>query len=101
MKENFFTSMFMEGGKVSHKRILSVMIGAVAAWGISYAIVKAANAPERLIVIEVSLCFVLIMSGVATVAQLAQIVTRQIPTPPPTEKKPEENKDEPQPGEPS
>jgi len=29
MKENFWTSMVMEGGKISHKRVIAVFISAI------------------------------------------------------------------------
>ncbi|HRI26004.1 MAG TPA: hypothetical protein PLZ45_15100 [Ferruginibacter sp.] len=74
MKENFFNSMLMEGGKVSHKRWISVSTAAVLLWGIIYAIVNAANDNGRYNILVATGIFILIMSGVATVAQIASIV---------------------------
>ena len=37
MKENFLTSMFMEGGKISHKRVISVSVAVVLCWAIVFA----------------------------------------------------------------
>lgn len=93
MKENFFTSMLMEGGKISHKRWISVTVAGVLAWGIVYSLMKAANASERYSVIVATMAFILVMSGVATIAQIASIV-RGGNTPAPTkteEPKPAEN----------
>ncbi len=74
MKENFLTSMFMEGGKVSHKRWISVSIAAILGWSIIYAIVSANNDGGRYNIIVATMVFILIMSGVATVAQIASII---------------------------
>lgn len=70
MKENFFTSMLMEGGKISHKRWISVTVAAILVWVIVYATLKANNASERLSIIMATMAFILVMSGVATMAQL-------------------------------
>lgn len=80
MKENFFTSMVMEGGKVSHKRVIAVCTAMVLCWSIVFAMLKATVAPERQTLINAVMVFVLIMSGVATVAQIASIV-KGTPTP--------------------
>lgn len=74
MKENIFTSMLTEGGKISHKRWISVSIGAVLAWAICYAAVKASNATERKAVIDATMLFILVMSGVATLPQLISLI---------------------------
>lgn len=70
MKENYFTSLVSEGGKLSHKRWIAVSIAAVLAWAIVYAIMKANDASSRYSVIVATMVFILIMSGVATVAQI-------------------------------
>lgn len=47
MKENWFNSMLMEGGKISHKRWIAVSISAILAWGIIFALVKANIIPMQ------------------------------------------------------
>lgn len=91
MKDNFFNSMFMEGGKVSHKRWISVSVAMVACWAVVYAVVHAANDTARKDVIEASFIFVLIMSGVATVAQISSIFKG---TPAPTKDEPKQTDNE-------
>ncbi len=82
MKENFLTSMLMEGGKISHKRWIAVSIAAILGWCIIYAIVHAKVATERQAIINSTMIFILIMSGVATVAQVISLIKG---TPPPKE----------------
>lgn len=89
MKENWFNSMLMEGGKISHKRWIAVFISAILGWGIIFAILKATGDKGREAVINSTMIFVLVMSGVATIAQIASIVRG---TPPPKDDKPEEPK---------
>ena len=74
MKENWFTSMLSEGGKISHKRWISVTIAAILGWAICYAIIHAGTATERKAVIDATMLFVLVMSGVATIAQIVSLV---------------------------
>lgn len=88
MKENFFTSMMTEGGKISHKRVISVCVAAVLCWAVVFAMLKASVAPERQTLINAVMVFILIMSGVATVAQIASIVKG---TPPPKDEDKNEN----------
>lgn len=80
MKENFFASMVMEGGKISHKRVISVGIAVVLAWSIIYSILKANGASDRIAIIHATMIFIGVMSGVATVAQIVSLVRG---TPPP------------------
>lgn len=82
MKENWFNSMFMENGKISHKRWIAVSISGILAWCIIYAIVKAGGGKEREAIINSTMIFVLVMSGVATIAQITDLITRR-PSPPP------------------
>ena len=84
MKDNFFTNMLSEGGKISHKRWISVTVAGALVWAICYAIIHAANDVARKDVIEATMLFILIMSGVATVAQIMSIVTK---TPQPKDEK--------------
>ena len=88
MKENWFNSMFMENSKVSHKRWISVSISAILAWCIVYAIVKATGDKGREAIVNSTMIFVLVMSGVATIAQITGLITRT----PTKEDKPEEPK---------
>jgi hypothetical protein len=70
MKDNFFNSMMSEGGKISHKRWISVTIAAVLTWVIVYATLRATDASERLSIIWATMAFILIMAGVTTVPQI-------------------------------
>lgn len=74
MKENFFNSMVMEGGKISHKRVIAVCAAGVLCWSIVFAMLKASVAAERQTLVNAVMIFVLVMSGVATVAQIVSIV---------------------------
>ena len=87
------SSMFMEGGKISHKRVISVLFGLVGAFVAVYSVLKYKE--FTLDIYHTTLIFVLIMSGVATVAQLAgiwkgnsQVSQATAPDPKPTEDKP-------------
>lgn len=73
MKENFFTSMLSEGGKISHKRWISVTVAATLVWVIVYATLKANNASERLSIIIATMCFVAVLVGVATLPQIVSL----------------------------
>ena len=68
MKENFLTSMLSEGGKISHKRVISVAMATAAIFMIIYATLHY----KEFIVhfFDWTLVFILVMSGVATVAQI-------------------------------
>jgi len=70
MKDNFFNSMFSEGGKISHKRWIAVLIASVMAWCITYSTMKANNASERYSIIVASMVFVLVLTGVTTIPQI-------------------------------
>lgn len=76
MKENWFNSMLMEGGKISHKRWIAVSISAILAWGIIFALVKASGDKGREAIVNSTMIFVLVMSGVATIAQITSLITR-------------------------
>jgi len=64
----------MEGGKISHKRVIAVTIAAILGWGIIYSVVHARAANERQAIINSTMIFVLVMSGVATVAQVVSLI---------------------------
>lgn len=81
MKDNFFNSMFSEGGKISHKRWIAVLISSVLAWGITYSIMKANNASERYSILIASMVFVLVLTGVTTIPQIISLF-RGGPIPP-------------------
>lgn len=72
MKDNFFSSMFSEGGKISHKRWISVTIAAVLAWVIVYTIIKSPDL--RAITLKATMVFILVMSGVATIPQVIRLI---------------------------
>lgn len=71
MGDNFFKSMFSEGGKVSHKRVISIMVTIVICLGSSWNIYKYPTLISD--TLHWLLVFVLLMSGVATVAQIMSI----------------------------
>ena len=71
MADNFFKSMFSEGGKISHKRVISIMVSLVICAGSAWTIYKhPALISDTL---HWLLVFVLLMSGVATIAQIMNI----------------------------
>ena len=72
MKDNFFNSMVSEGGKISHKRFISLCGTAVAcSVGTWAAFAHPQHIPD---VLHSFLIFVSVMSGVATVAQVVSLV---------------------------
>lgn len=72
MKENFFNSMLSEGGKISHKRFISVLVSFVIAAGSAFTIYKY---PQYITdTLHSLLIFVCVMSGVATVAQIVSLI---------------------------
>jgi hypothetical protein len=72
MKENFFTSMVSEGGKISSKRWISVTTAAVICFGGVYGIV---NYPQYYSnTMYALMIFVSVVSGVATVAQIVSLI---------------------------
>jgi hypothetical protein len=72
MKDNFFTSMFSEGGKISHKRWISVTIAGVLAWAIMYVVIESPDL--RALMVKSTMIFILLMSGVATVPQILRLI---------------------------
>ena len=81
--------MLSEGGKVSHKRFISVIISIVIAFASLWAVIKYQEQASG--VINSLLIFVLVMSGVATVAQIASII-KGVPLP---KDEDQENRDQP------
>lgn len=72
MKENFFTSMLGEGGKISHKRFISVICSIVLCFACTWAVVYYPNFITD--TIHSLMIFIAVMSGVATVAQIVSLV---------------------------
>ena len=72
MEDNLFTSMVSEGGKISHKRVISVAVATVLCFSIIWTIVKYKD--YTLDTIHSTMLFILVMSGVATVAQVVSLV---------------------------
>jgi uncharacterized spore protein YtfJ len=72
MKDNFFTSMFSEGGKISHKRWISVTIAGVLAWAIMFVVIQSPDL--RALMVKSTMIFILLMSGVATVPQILRLI---------------------------
>ena len=89
MADNFFKSMFSEGGKISHKRWIAATIGAVLGWGIAYSIMKANVSSERYSILVATMTFILILTGVTTVPQIVSFFRG---TPPPKEEDKETEK---------
>lgn len=73
MKENFWTSMLGEGGKISHKRWISVTAAAVLCWVVVYSTIMAKMSNERYAIIVATMVFILVMSGVATIPQIIKL----------------------------
>ena len=90
MKENFFTSMFMEGGKVSHKRVISVMAALAGVFTVVWTVLK--YPPHIIDALHSTYIFVCVMSGVATVAQIAAIMKGGAAPTEPTKEEPKQEK---------
>jgi hypothetical protein len=65
---------FQENGKGSSKRWIAISIAGVLGWGLIFAITRATTDSARQALINSTMIFILIMSGVATVAQIVSIV---------------------------
>lgn len=65
---------FSENGRGSSKRLIGISISAVLAWAIIFALCRAGTDSARQALINSTMIFVLIMSGVATVAQIVSLV---------------------------
>ncbi len=65
---------FSENGQGSSKRLIAITISVVLAWGIVFALVKAATDPARQTLVNATMVFVLILLGVATVPQLVTLI---------------------------
>jgi hypothetical protein len=69
---DFFTSMLSEGGKISHKRFISVLATFIVCIIATVTAIKYDK--YSLDIIHSFLIFVSVMSGVATVAQIVSLV---------------------------
>jgi len=65
---------FSENGQGSSKRWIAISIAGVLAWGIIFAITRATTDTARQALINSTMIFVLVMSGVATIAQIVTLV---------------------------
>lgn len=72
MRDNFFSSMLSEGGKISHKRFISLIASIIMCLGSAFAIVKYKEFTTD--IIHSLMLFILVMSGVATIGQIVSIV---------------------------
>jgi len=64
--------MLSEAGKISSKRTISVSVAACLCFGIVWVVVKYKDL--TLDILHSSMIFILIMSGVATVSQVLEII---------------------------
>lgn len=87
---NFFQSLITEGTPVSHKRWISVTISAIIAYGIILTINKYEHQVEP--VLRDAMIFVTLMSGVATIPQIASIIKGGGDSPKTEDKAPTDNK---------
>lgn len=69
---NFIQSMLSEDGKISHKRWISVTVSLTICFTVLWVVVKYKDL--SLDALHSAMIFVLLMSGVATVAQVASIL---------------------------
>ena len=72
--KKLITDFFSENGTGSSKRLIAISIATVLGWGITYALVRAGTDSARQALINSTMIFVLVMSGVATVAQIVKLV---------------------------
>ena len=72
--KKIITDFFSENGQGSSKRLIAISIACVLGWGITYALVRAGTDSARQALINSTMIFVLVMSGVATVAQIVTLV---------------------------
>lgn len=70
--KSFFYSMLSEGGKVSHKRVISVLISLAVTFVLIWATVKYKELITGMY--NSALIFISVMSGVATVGQIVALV---------------------------
>lgn len=68
----FFTSMFSEGGKISHKRVISVTATVMILFMAGYATFNYKDFVVH--IFDWLIVFVLVMSGVATIPQILALI---------------------------
>lgn len=83
--KKFFSSMFSEGGKISHKRVISVCAAMMIMFMAGYATFHYESFVVH--IFDWLVVFVLVMSGVATIPQILSLV-RGTPLPKEDETKP-------------
>jgi len=86
MKDNFINSMLGEGGKISHKRFISVLLSVAVTFVLIWATVKYKELITGMY--NSALIFISVMSGVATVSQIVALVKG---TPAPKEEEPKKD----------
>lgn len=72
MKDNFINSMLGEGGKISHKRFISVLLSVAVTFVLIWATVKYKELITAMY--NSALIFISVMSGVATVSQIVSLI---------------------------
>jgi len=72
MNDNFINSMLGEGGKISHKRFISVLLSLAVTFVLIWATVKYKELITGMY--NSALIFISVMSGVATVGQIVALV---------------------------
>ena len=72
--KKIIADFFSENGQGSSKRWIAISIAGVLAWGIIFALCSAGTDTARQALINSTMIFVLVMSGVATVAQIVTLV---------------------------
>ncbi len=72
--KKLISDFFSENGQGSSKRLIAISIATVLGWGITYALVRATTDTARQALINSTMIFVLVMSGVATIAQIVTLV---------------------------
>lgn len=72
MKDNFINSMLGEGGKISHKRFISVLLSVAVTFVLIWATVKYKELITAMY--NSALIFISVMSGVATVSQIVALI---------------------------
>lgn len=72
MKDNFFNSMVSEGGKISHKRVISVAFAVFAIWAGIYIVTHYKE--YALTVFGYTLISIGILTGVATLPQIVSLI---------------------------
>ncbi len=78
MKENFFNSMVSEGGKISHKRVISVAFALLVIWAGWYIVTHYKE--YALTAFGYLLISIGVLTGVATIPQIVSLFRG---TPPP------------------